>query len=49
MMVLFPTLVSVFSSYFEHNCLWLTNQDTFAYVIGVLYALARNTWLVLPD
>ena len=42
---LFQTLFCVFSSCFEHNYLWLTNQDTFAYAAGALCEPGHSTWL----
>ena len=41
-------LVFVSSFYSEHNCLGLTNQDTFACEVVVLYELDHNIWPVLP-
>ena len=39
-------LFYVSSFYSEHNCLGLTNQDTFACVVVVLYELDHNIWPV---
>ena len=41
--------VFCFSSYFVHNCLLLTNLDTFAYEVDVPYELDHSILLVLLD